>query len=109
MSAIRVSPPSSGPIHDGKTVGVDEVQYTYKQVRPFSLPICIRLLLFKPIPIAPYLLAIASGNIAFRAFTVPPGSNWTSGIWTEPEMMDRSFWEFSEDTPKWVVQFILLD
>jgi leukotriene-A4 hydrolase len=47
-------------------------------------------------------LAIASGNIAYRAFDTPSGVNWTSGVWTEPEMMDRCFWEFSEDTTKYV-------
>lgn len=87
MSAIRVSPPSSTR-HAGKTFGADEVEYTFKQ----------------PTPIAPYLLAIASGNIAFKPFVVPSGVNWTSGVWTEPEMMDSSFWEFSEDTPKFVAE-----
>jgi leukotriene-A4 hydrolase len=57
---------------------------------------------YKPIPIPPYLLAIAAGNIAYRAFSHPEGADWTSGVWTEPEMMERSFWEFSEDTPKLV-------
>ncbi|KAG8836286.1 hypothetical protein FRC17_007436 [Serendipita sp. 399] len=84
MSAIRVSPPSNGPIHDGKTVGKDEIVYKYKQ----------------PTPIPPYLLAIAAGNLAYRAFETPSGVNWTSGVWTEPELMDRCFWEFSQDTPK---------
>ncbi|PVF96254.1 hypothetical protein CPB86DRAFT_762462 [Serendipita vermifera] len=88
MSAVRVSPPSNGPIHDGKTVGSDEVEYKYNQY----------------IPIPSYLLAIASGNIAYRAFDAPHGVNWTSGVWTEPEMMDRCFWEFSEDTTKFVAE-----
>jgi len=35
MSAIRMSPPSSGPIHNGKTIGVDEVEYNYKQASLF--------------------------------------------------------------------------
>ncbi|KAG8823910.1 hypothetical protein FRC19_002883 [Serendipita sp. 401] len=86
MSAIRVSPPSNGPLHDGKTVGKDEVVYKYKQ----------------PTPIPPYLLAIAAGNLAYRAFDVPSGVNWTSGVWTEPELMERCFWEFSQDTSKFV-------
>jgi leukotriene-A4 hydrolase len=32
LSAIRVSPPSEGPAHDGKTIGKDAVSYEYKQV-----------------------------------------------------------------------------
>jgi leukotriene-A4 hydrolase len=32
LSAIRVSPPSEGPAHDGKIVGKDVVSYVYKQV-----------------------------------------------------------------------------
>jgi len=33
LSAIRVSPPSEGPAHDGKIIGKDVVSYVYKQVR----------------------------------------------------------------------------
>jgi leukotriene-A4 hydrolase len=103
MSAIRVSPPSTGSAHDGKTVGVDEVEYKYKQVRKMiscTLEWTLTQRMTKPVPIASYILAIASGNLSFRAFDVPPGVNWTSGVWTEPEMMDRSYWEFSADTTK---------
>lgn len=32
LSAIRVSPPSEGPAHDGKIMGKDVVSYIYKQV-----------------------------------------------------------------------------
>ncbi len=32
LSAIRVSPPSEGPAHDGKAIGKDAVSYEYKQV-----------------------------------------------------------------------------
>jgi leukotriene-A4 hydrolase len=32
LSAIRVSPPSEGPAHDGKIIGNDVVSYVYKQV-----------------------------------------------------------------------------
>lgn len=32
LSAIRVSPPSDGPAHDGKIIGKETVTYTYKQV-----------------------------------------------------------------------------
>ena len=31
MSAVRVSPPSNGPPHDGKVIGKDLVTYTYNQ------------------------------------------------------------------------------
>ena len=34
LSAIRVSSPSEGPAHDGKTIGKDAVSYEYKQVWP---------------------------------------------------------------------------
>lgn len=33
MSAIRQSPPSDGPAHDGKVIGKDAVTYIYHQVR----------------------------------------------------------------------------
>ena len=36
LSAIRVSPPSNGPAHDGKEIGKDVVTYEYKQVRHSS-------------------------------------------------------------------------
>ncbi|RPD67904.1 zincin, partial [Lentinus tigrinus ALCF2SS1-7] len=32
LSAIRVSPPSDGPAHDGKEIGKDVVTYEYKQL-----------------------------------------------------------------------------
>lgn len=32
LSAIRVSPPSEGPAHDGKEIGKDSVTYVYNQV-----------------------------------------------------------------------------
>jgi leukotriene-A4 hydrolase len=37
LSAIRVSPPSEGPAHDGKTIGKDALSYEYKQVWPRSI------------------------------------------------------------------------
>jgi leukotriene-A4 hydrolase len=103
MSAIRVSPLSTGSAHDGNTVGVDEVEYKYKQVSkmiPCTLEWILTRRMIKPVPIASYILAIASGNLIFREFDVPHGVNWTSGVWTEPEMMDRCYWEFSADTTK---------
>jgi hypothetical protein len=32
LSALRISPPSGGPAHDGKVIGKDLVAYTYDQV-----------------------------------------------------------------------------
>lgn len=37
ISALRVSPPSDGPPHDGKVIGEDSVVYSYDQVRLQSL------------------------------------------------------------------------
>ncbi|EGN92717.1 hypothetical protein SERLA73DRAFT_127308 [Serpula lacrymans var. lacrymans S7.3] len=87
MSAIRVSPPSEGPAHDGKVIGKDLVTYTYRQ----------------PVPIPSYLIAIASGNVRYRAFPKVEGKEWKCGIWAEPELIDASYWEFSEDTTKFLV------
>ncbi|TBU30770.1 metalloprotease [Dichomitus squalens] len=87
MSAIRVSPPSDGPAHDGKEVGKDWVTYEYRQ----------------PIPIPPYLVAIAAGNFTYRALPKVEGKQWTSGVWAEPETLDAAYWEFSEDIKKFLV------
>ncbi|KAI3611429.1 leukotriene-a4 hydrolase [Moniliophthora roreri] len=84
MSAIRTSPPADGPAHDGKVIGNDAVTYSYKQ----------------PIPIPSYLIAIASGNVVYRAFPRLEDKEWTSGVWTEPELIDSAYWEFSEDTAR---------
>lgn len=86
LSAIRVSPSVNGPPHDGKVIGADEVTYIYTQ----------------PVPIPSYLIAVAAGNIHFRPFPPLPGKKWTSGIWTEPELLEAAYWEFSEDTTKFL-------
>ncbi|KAJ7086015.1 peptidase family M1-domain-containing protein [Mycena belliarum] len=86
LSAIRVSPPAYGPIHDGKIVGRDSVSYTYTQ----------------PVPIPTYLLAIASGNIIYKPFPQFEDKQWRTGIWTEPEIMDAAYWEFSADTARFL-------
>jgi leukotriene-A4 hydrolase len=52
------------------------------------------------VPIPSYLIAIAAGNVVYRAFDKPAGKNWTSGIWAEPELIDAAYWEFSEDTTR---------
>ncbi|GJJ13844.1 hypothetical protein Clacol_008101 [Clathrus columnatus] len=74
LSAIRQSPPSTGPAHDGKEIGKE-----------------------KPIPIPSYLIAIAAGDLRYRSFTVKD-RNWTSGVWAEPEVIDSAYEEFNEDT-----------
>lgn len=88
LSAIRQYPPSDGPAHDGKIVGKDAVTYIYHQ----------------PVPIPSYLIAIASGNVVYRGFKVPPGRSWSSGLWAEPELIDAAFWEFSEDTCRYLAK-----
>ncbi|KAH7908136.1 hypothetical protein BJ138DRAFT_1208110 [Hygrophoropsis aurantiaca] len=86
LSARRISPPSEGPAHGGKVIGVDKVKYTYDQ----------------PVPIPSYLLAIAAGNFRYRPFTTPEGKTWTSGVWAEPELIDAAHWEFNEDTTRYL-------
>ncbi|KAK0431183.1 hypothetical protein EV421DRAFT_1854688 [Armillaria borealis] len=86
LSAIRQSPPSDGPAHGGKIVGKDLVEYSYRQ----------------PVPVPSYLIAIASGNVVYRPFPKYEDRNWTSGIWAEPEMIDAAYWEFSEDTGRFL-------
>ncbi|ELU39367.1 leukotriene-A4 hydrolase [Rhizoctonia solani AG-1 IA] len=88
MSALRLSPPTDGPAHQGKEVGVELVRYQYNQ----------------PIAIPSYLIAIASGNVIYKPFAPVPGRQWKTGVWTEPEQMDAAFWEFSEDTSRYVLQ-----
>ncbi|KAG7090619.1 hypothetical protein E1B28_009721 [Marasmius oreades] len=84
MSAVRTSPSTEGPPHDGKVIGKDPVTYRYNQ----------------PVPIPSYLIAIASGNVVYRAFPRLEDKKWTSGVWAEPELIDAAYWEFSEDTTK---------
>ncbi|KAJ3843133.1 peptidase family M1-domain-containing protein [Lentinula raphanica] len=86
MSAIRQSPPSDGPAHEGKVIGKDAVTYVYHQ----------------PIPIPSYLIAIAAGNVVYRPFPRYPGKEWTCGIWSEPELIEAAYWEFSEDTARFL-------
>ncbi|EPS99669.1 hypothetical protein FOMPIDRAFT_1163900 [Fomitopsis schrenkii] len=80
LSAIRVSPPSDGPVHDGKEVGKDVVMYTYKQ----------------PVPIPSYLIAIAAGNVRYHACPSVEGKQWKTGVWAEPEFIDSAYWEFGD-------------
>ncbi|KAF8809387.1 zincin [Phlegmacium glaucopus] len=86
LSARRVSPPSDGPPHDGKVIGKDLVTYSYIQ----------------PVPTASYILAIAVGNVRYRPFPKYEDRQWTSGVWAEPELIDQAYWEFSEDTTRFL-------
>ncbi|KAF8839796.1 zincin [Paxillus ammoniavirescens] len=86
LSAQRLSPPSNGPAHGGKVIGKDAVTYEYKQMEP----------------IPSYLLAIAAGNLRYRAFSVPEGRSWNTGVWTEPELLLDAYNEFCDDTPRFL-------
>lgn len=56
----------------------------------------------QPVAIPSYLIAIASGEVMYKAFADMPGRSWRTGVWTEPKTMDEAYWEFEEDTAKWV-------
>ncbi|KAJ6620129.1 peptidase family M1-domain-containing protein [Mycena sp. CBHHK59/15] len=86
LSAIRTSPPSEGPAHDGKVIGKDVVTYAYDQ----------------PVPIPSYLIAIACGNVRYRPFPQFEDRQWRTGIWAEPELIDAAYWEFCEDTARYL-------
>lgn len=88
LSAVRQSPPSDGPPHDGKEIGKDAITYVYDQ----------------PVPIPSYLIAIAGGNVRYRAFPKIEGKTWTCGVWAEPEMIDACYWEFNEDTGRFLAK-----
>jgi len=72
LSALRLSPPSeqTEAIEKGKMT-----EYTYNQ----------------PVPIPSYLIAIASGELAFKK--VGP----RTGVWSDPATLDKAVWEFEED------------
>lgn len=82
LSALLQSPKSiTHEMIDTKTM------YTYKQ----------------PIAIPSYLIAIAAGSLAHREIAAPQAEGrWKTGVWTEPEQLDAAYWEFSEDTSKFV-------
>jgi leukotriene-A4 hydrolase len=111
LSAIRVSPLSEGPAHDGKAVGKDVVSYVYEQVWLTSAPQASSPqfdLNEQPVGIPSYLIAIASGNLRYKPFPTIEGRSWKSGVWAEPELLDACYWEFSEDTGRSPSGLILL-
>ncbi|WOO82539.1 Leucine aminopeptidase 2 [Vanrija pseudolonga] len=81
MSGLRQSPPPEAPLELGK-----KIEYVYDQ----------------PVAIPSYLIAIASGEVLYKAFADIKGRNWRTGVWTEPETMKAAYWEFEEDTAKQV-------
>ncbi|PAV21690.1 leukotriene-A4 hydrolase [Pyrrhoderma noxium] len=90
MSAIRVSPPSSGPVHAGKKLGEETVLYEYNQ----------------PTPIPSYLIAIACGHLVYKPIDTTDTTESTAhvsvGIWAEPELIEAAHWEFSADTRRFL-------
>ncbi|KAH0838779.1 hypothetical protein J3R83DRAFT_7155 [Lanmaoa asiatica] len=86
MSAVRTAP-SLENFPSAHDLGKKLVTYEYDQ----------------PVPIPSYFLAIASGNVVYRAFQIPEGKTWTSGVWAEPELVDAAWYEFNEDAPRFLV------
>ncbi|GAA6010636.1 hypothetical protein JCM11491_003004 [Sporobolomyces phaffii] len=75
LSARRTSPPPSAP-----QPRIDGSLHTFKFDQPIAIP--------------SYLIAIAGGELAFKAL------GERTGIWAEPGMLDRAAWEFEEDAEK---------
>lgn len=42
--------------------------------------------------------------MVYRQFPAVNGKSWTSGVWAEPEVLEAAYWEFSEDTTKFIVK-----
>ncbi|OCH94213.1 metalloprotease [Obba rivulosa] len=87
MSARRVSPPADGPAHGGKVIGKDVVTYTYNQ----------------PVAIPSYLIALAAGNVVYKPAPKVEGVKWHTGVWAEPELIEKAFWEFKEDINRFLI------
>ncbi|GAA5829465.1 hypothetical protein JCM5353_001344 [Sporobolomyces roseus] len=75
LSARRTSPPPSAPQPE-----IDGKLHEYKFDQPIAIP--------------SYLIAIAGGELAFKAL------GERTGIWAEPGMLDKSAWEFEKDAEK---------
>lgn len=91
---------------------MDEVEYVYDQVRRPTTQnqrSTHDFIDVQPVAIPSYLIAIASGNVIYRPFptlsaaaTPAPSPKWRTGLWTEPELMDAAYYEFSADTARYV-------
>ncbi|KAL7415639.1 peptidase family M1-domain-containing protein [Mrakia frigida] len=84
LSAIRISPSISAPLETGgKTV-----EYKYEQ----------------KVKVPSYLIAIAAGNLVYKEISKQGenGASWRTGVWSEPEQIEASYWEFKEDQAKFV-------
>jgi len=75
LSARRTSPPPSAP-----QPKIDGKLHEYKFDQPIAIP--------------SYLIAIAGGELAFKAL------GERTGIWAEPGMLEKSAWEFEKDAEK---------
>lgn len=51
-----------------------------------------------------YLLAIAVGDLEYRAFPQFEDKQWKTGVWAEPDVIEKAYWEFSEDTAKFLAK-----
>ncbi|KAK8854951.1 leukotriene A-4 hydrolase/aminopeptidase [Kwoniella newhampshirensis] len=49
-----------------------------------------------------YLIAVAAGELVYRPFEKLEDRHWTTGVWTEPGIIDAAEWEFKEDTARFV-------
>jgi leukotriene-A4 hydrolase len=54
--------------------------------------------------VASYLIALAAGNLVYKGITKTGenGATWNTGVWSEPEQIEESHWEFKEDQAKFV-------
>jgi len=75
LSARRTSPPPSAPQPE-----IDGKLHEFKFEQPIAIP--------------SYLIAIAGGELAFKAL------GERTGIWAEPGMLEKSAWEFEKDAEK---------
>ncbi|CEQ42029.1 SPOSA6832_03799 [Sporobolomyces salmonicolor] len=75
LSARRTSPPPSAP-----QPAIDGTTHTYKFDQPIAIP--------------SYLVAVAGGELAFKAL------GERTGIWAEPGVLGACAWEFEEDAEK---------
>ncbi|GJN94354.1 hypothetical protein Rhopal_007428-T1 [Rhodotorula paludigena] len=75
LSALRTSPPLDAP-----SPPIDGTVHTWEWEQKIGIP--------------SYLIAIAGGELAFKAL------GERTGIWAEPGMLDRAAWEFAEDAEK---------